>query len=380
MVTSSRMRTALLAAVLATASGASSAALVGVTPAEPVIDFGAGGIIDYVATTGLVTVSGVPATLFQTDPLIVGPILGTGDEDEALLSVQFKVDASGALVPGGVAGADLVIKGSVDTNFDSVPDYTGTLLEAEVIQFGHQDNVDGSGIDQFDLRLNAVGGALATLYAGRDLAVTITSEPSTEYATPFAGSFTSDFTGPAKGVVGATAPLVAESCKIKVQAQCSVEGGPFKDKCRIKQTRSWHHWDFQGRTHRGVAHRRYAYGAHGDPTPSWSSRYPGTDVTFRYVLRNKGATAVSGITVDDSFDSAVPGVPATLAPGASATMTRVVTLREALENTVVATASAGTASCGAVDTVVIRDKLRERRRHDYDDYKDKGTGDNDAKR
>lgn len=380
MFASSRIRTALFGAVLATASGVSSAALAGLTPAEPTVDFGANGIINYVAATGMVTVSGVPATLFQTDPFILGSILGAGEDDEALISIQFRVNASGALVPGGVAGSDLIVKGSVDTNFDSVPDYTGTLLEAEVTQFGFENNIDASAIDLFDLRLNAVGGALAPLYAGRDLAITITSEPSTEFLNPFNGAFTGDFVGPAKGVVGAIAPLVADSCSIKVSAQCSVDGGPFKDKCRIKATRSWLHWDWEDRNHHGTAHKRYTYGAHGDATPSWSNKFPGTSVTFRYVLKNRGTTNVSGITVDDSFDSAVPGVPATLAASASATMTRIITLREPIENTVVATGSFGSAHCGSSDTVVIRDKLRERRRHDYDDYKDKGDKDNDATR
>ncbi len=376
MKTLNLMRSAVACAALLGASAAADAALLGVSPAEPTLDFPASGIINYVASTGIVTISGVPATLFQTDPFILGSVLGTGVDDERLFTVQFKVDTAGNLVPGGIAGADLVVKGSVDTDFDSIPNYEGVLLEAEVIGFGFENGTAGLS-DFFDLRLNAVGGALAPLYAGRDLAISVTSEPSTEYPNAFNGAFLADFVGQAKGVLGSIAPLVAESCKLQLEAFCSVDGGPFKQKCRIKATRSWHHWDWDDRVQHGRTYKRYTYGSHGDPTPSWANRFPGTNVTFKYILTNIGTTPVSAITVDDSFSSAVPGVPASLTAGQSSTMTRVENLRDTIENTVAASGSYGTAFCGATDTVIVKEKLRERRRHDYDDFKDKGDKDND---
>jgi hypothetical protein len=80
--------------------------------------------------------------------------------------------------------------------------------------------------------------------------------------------------------------------------------------------------------------------------------------------------------VSDAFDTAVAGIPATLAPGQSATVTRTESLSEALENAVLVTGRYVTAQCTASDTVLIKDMLRDRRRHDYDDFRDKGRGDN----
>lgn len=356
----------------------SHAQLLGLTPAEPTLDFGGAGIISYDATTGLVTISGVPATLFQSDPFILGEVLGTGPEDERLMTIQFSVDSAGRFA-AGVDGPDLVIKGSIDTDFDGVPNYDGVLLQANVAQFGFEDGGPGAG-DNFDLRLHldtVTPGALATIYGGKDLAIRIVSEANAEFPTPFNGSFAAGFTAQAGGVIGTVDPLppMGGACKLDVDATCSVTGSPFKSKCRIKITRSAKHWEHEEFSFDGHTLRHSTYGMHGDPVPSWATRYAATAVTFRYVVTNTGTTPVIDLIVRDSFDTPVGGVPASLAPGESVTLTRIENLSEDLDVLVKAFGRNPPARCGDKDVVVIKEKLRDRRRHDDDRYRDKGRDD-----
>lgn len=347
------------------------AALLGVATSEPTLDFSGSGMIDYNATTGIVTISGTPATLFQNDPFIYGEVLGTGVDDERFITIEFKVDTLGNVVDGTAA---LTVKGSIDTNFDSVADYDGVLLQADVDAFGFQEG--GASDDVFDLRLTNVTGALAPLYAGKDLAVVVNSENSTEFPTPFSGGFAANFTGQAKGVLGAVDPVVVVGeCSLDVDAFCSVNGSPNKTKCRIKATKSSAHWEHVPRDYHGNSCQRSKYGMHGAPEPSWTRRYPATDVKFTYVVKNTGTTPISNLIVDDSFDTAVSGVPVTLAPGASITLTRTVQMREAMTDTVSVMGENGAAMCSANDNVVISDKMRKMQLHDMDDYKDKDKRD-----
>jgi hypothetical protein len=373
-----RIRTALsalsLAAAILLAPLPGRAALIGLSPSDATIDFGASGVIDYDATTGVVTISGTPTALFRPDPFLFGQVFGTGPEDEKLITVQFRVDASGNLV-SGVDGPDLIIKGSIDVDFDGVADYDGILLQAEVTQFGFQNGASG-GNDFFDLRLNNITGALAPLFAGDDLALSVLSEVTTEYPNPFSNSFTADFLGQAQGVVGAVDPIVAAACKLDVEAYCSVGGERRSSKCRIKKTKSPHHWNWEDRFLHGVSHyRRYTYGMHGLPVPGWASQHSSTEVKFTYVIKNTGTTPVGNLVIDDSFDTPVTGLPATLAPGQRVRLTRTERLREPLEDIVMVAGEYQSARCADVDTVVIREKLRDRRRHDDDHYREKDRDD-----
>ena len=352
----------------------SHAALLGVATNEPVIDIPAGAIVDYNAATGVVTISGEPSSIFRTDPFLLALINGASADNEKLVTVQFKVDPAGTFV-SGVTGPDVIVKGSIDADGDGLNEYDGTLLEGEVTQFGFE-NHDAPASDFFDVRVSILSGAIAPLYAGQDLGIAITSETSDEFPTPFAGSFTSDFIAAAKGTCGAATPLTSPSCALKVVAKCSVNGSAFKDKCRIQKTRSGKHWDWQERSCNGRTYKRYVYGFHGGQEPPWVNRYGYTNVTFKYIVTNTGATPVSNLVVDDAFDTPVPGVPATLEPGQSVTLTRTEKMREDIDNMVVASGSYQSATCGDTDTVVIKDKLRERRRHDYDRFRDKGDRDN----
>jgi hypothetical protein len=352
----------------------SQAALLGVVPNEPTVDFGGAGIVNYDAVTGLVTISGTPATLFQTAPFLYGEVLGTGVDDEKLVTIKFHVDSSGHLL-SGITGPDLIVKGSIDTDFDGVADYDGILLEAEVIAFGFEDGVAGAS-DVFDLRFDTVTGVLAPLYNGKDIALNVVSETSVEFLTPFAGSFASNFMGQAKGVLGATDPVLPPSsvaCQLNVAATCSVgDSSDDKTKCRIKVSKSPKHWEHVDVDYHGHTFRRSEYGMHGHQVPSWASRYPTTNVTFSYVVTNTGTTPVSNMLVTDSFETGVTGVPALLEPGASVTFTRVEKLSEGIDNTVTVMGEYQSAVCADSDVVVIKDKLRERREHDEDRYKDKG--------
>ena len=370
----SRMMWALTAAlVLVTGAPPARAALLGLAASEPTIDFGGAGVIDFNAATGILTISGQPSSLFRSDPFLLAIVNGATADDEKLVSVQIKLDGNGTLV-SGVTGADLSIKGAVDLDGDGVNDFDGILLQAEATQFGFLDGGQG-GNDQFDLRFNAVSGLLAGYFAGSDLVMTVVSEISTEYSTPFAGTFTSDFTGQAKGLVGITTPLQSPLCKLDVEAYCSVGGAPNAEKCRIKIGKSEKHWESEDRVCNGVSYKAYTYGMHGDPVPAWANRQPATSVKFSYVIRNTGTTTVSNLVVQDSFDTPVSGVPAALAPGQSVTLTRTESLREDIEDKVIVSGMYQTAKCGDQDTVVVKDLLRDRRRHDYDDFRDKGIGD-----
>ena len=59
-----------LAAGLAMATTSSQAALLGLEPDLPTINFGGAGIIDYDNATGIVTISADPAAVFSVSPFI----------------------------------------------------------------------------------------------------------------------------------------------------------------------------------------------------------------------------------------------------------------------------------------------------------------------
>lgn len=379
------LKKSCLALALVAAASLAHADLLGLVPNEPQIDFGADGIASYDAATGEVTVSGLPATLSQTllDPFIFGEVMGATGDDEKLVTVKFHVDAAGQFV-SGIDGPDVVVKGSIDVDFDGVPDYDGVLVEGEVTHFGFRDG--GAGDDAFDLRINITGGLLnqptlsstgvqlPALYGDNDLALQVASEVSTEFPTPFGGSFAASFAGPAKGILGSVAalPPVADSCKLDVEAACSVDGGPNKSKCRIKVAKSAKHWEHVWFDYHGRSCRKSKYGMHGQSVPSWANKYPKTDVKFTYVVTNTGTTPITNLLIDDSFDAPVSGLPTTLNPGQSISLVRTEKLNERLENVVAVMGESGTAMCSDRDTVVLRDKLRERREHDDDHFKDKG--------
>ena len=360
-------------AVTLLAGTASHAALLNLQVQNPTIEVAAGGVIAYNATAGVVTISGTPQILQQLMPFLFAEFQGTEIDDERLVTIQFKVDSAGRFV-SGVDGPDLVIKGAVDTNFDGVPDHDGVLLEAEVTAFGFADGVAGAN-DRFDLRLTPTGGLLAFLYAGRQLAVTVDGEPSADYPNAFSGSFTADFVGLAKAVVGAAEIMSTAPCRMNVRAFCAVNGGPDRQVCRIQVTKSPKHWEPVGHERMGHTFKVLKYGMHGAAVPAWTARQVGTQVRFRYVVTNTGPTPVNNLQLIDSFDTDPSGGPSLLAPGASYTFTRTESLHEGLVNMVLATGESGGQMCMAQDSVAVKDKVRKKRQHDDDRYLDKRARD-----
>lgn len=202
------LATLILAAALSITPQLASATLVGLSPNLPTIDFSGSGTIDYNASSGILTITGQPSTLFSIDPYIFSDILDADENTVRSLSISFYVDSNGNLIPNNTNQPDLIIIGAVDTDFDNITNYSGTLLTAKVMQFGYQNGASG-GDDTFDLQLDAIDGALAYLYGGQSLASLVISEVSSAYNTPFNNSFNHNWQGQAKGVIGFLVSAVA---------------------------------------------------------------------------------------------------------------------------------------------------------------------------
>jgi len=140
----------------------------------------------YNATTavGSFDLSSSPFTVQNspTDPslLVFGP---------KTFEIHFKTDGAGN-VTDGVAGADFVITGAVDSDNNFTPDDgpSVTLLSGEIKQFGSQDT--GTTTDLYEFRFGVDAGSLLGSFAGGDAGMTMSLENST-----FTGSFMQDFSG-----------------------------------------------------------------------------------------------------------------------------------------------------------------------------------------
>ncbi|MHC4718720.1 MAG: hypothetical protein ACYS5V_17280, partial [Planctomycetota bacterium] len=125
-------------------------------------------------------------------PRLVSP---TGDPPTEVLAIRARID-DGGLLFGGITNEDLIVVGEVDADGDGFVDYAGTLLTGEVAEFGFLDS--GGPTDQYDLRFTCTGGALADdFFLDQDIGVLVTSEGSS-----FIGSFSVNFSGGAKGILG----------------------------------------------------------------------------------------------------------------------------------------------------------------------------------
>ncbi|AEG02583.1 hypothetical protein [Methylomonas methanica] len=366
-----------LTALSALSSTVVQADLLGLTANLPTVTFGATGVIEYNANTSTVTVSGDPSKLFSLFPVIDAEVIDTSTEDIKDIAITFQIDATGNIVPNDAATPDLIVTGAIDVDGDGIVDYSGTLLSAEVSQFGFQNGTSG-GDDVFDLRLNRIGGDLAYLYSGRDLAISILSAANNEYATPFDGGFNTTWQSQASGKIGSTpssssVPPASDNCHLKMVAKCSVDGGPYRNKCRIKVTKSANHWERYEYAYNGQTFQMSKYGTHGYSIPAWATSFPTTQVTFKYNVTNDGDNPVSNILIEDSFDTPISGYQTSLAPGTSLSTTRTVELSEGIENDVTVLGNHGSEMCASTDIVVVRDKRRERKPHDNDDFKNKGN-------
>lgn len=152
----------------------------------PDITSDATGVYSYTAATDSFISTATPLAI-TFDGVTSIPITGT-DVSPRSYSVSFFVDAAGNFA-GGVLGDDLVIRGNIDVNGDSVIDYAGDLIKGEVTNFGWLDT--GTPIDLFDFTFDFTAGALSSFYSpGFKGGDKMTSEVST-----FTGSFASNFSG-----------------------------------------------------------------------------------------------------------------------------------------------------------------------------------------
>jgi len=187
----------------------SQASLLGLTPNLPTIDFSGSGMINYAPDSGIIELTGDPSSLFAVEPFIFANFMGTGVNNNKNIKIKFLVDNFGNVITGDSSSPDMIILGSIDTDGDGISDHNGTLLTAEVLDFGFLNGSPNTD-DVFDLHLNNVKGALAYLYNDQDLAIRIISEASIEYDNAFDNSFSTYWQAQAKGVIGATAPLAID--------------------------------------------------------------------------------------------------------------------------------------------------------------------------
>lgn len=170
---------------LALVTGRADAALLDLNMLLPDIHSNSTGLYSYNATTDLFTSSATPYYITFTGAF--GDAISiTGTKS---YNVGFYVNAAGNFA-GGIAGDDLVIKGDIDVNGDSVADYSGDLIRGEVTSFGWQDT--GTKFDLFNFTFDFTGGALSSFYAPHDFrgGDNFSSENSS-----FTGSFTTNFSG-----------------------------------------------------------------------------------------------------------------------------------------------------------------------------------------
>ncbi len=171
--------------------GSASAELLGDQPGEPNTLFNATGTTTYEAGNGLFSVQATPlSTLFAEGEARVD----FDSTQPRSLTIDFILDANGNVV-GGVPGDDLELVGTVNG-------FSGVLLTGEIDAFGF---LNFGTTDYFDARFTVTGGqwAEAGLFEGSTIFVSWVAGGST-----FAGSFTSSFSGGAKGNVGPGLPEI----------------------------------------------------------------------------------------------------------------------------------------------------------------------------
>jgi hypothetical protein len=194
------MRKPKFAAAVAFAAVASATtllgALLGVNPGLPTTTFSNPSSLNYSAATGVLAIQATPtSTKFDWLP---NPVIRLFDlASPRSLAIGMTLNSDGTLA-GGVAGDDLVLKGRVTGPDGVLYDGNGAtpLLTGEVDEA--LGSLNDPAIDLFDARFHVTGGLLAPFYAGFDAGVTIQSDNPTT----FAGSFTADFAGNAKGSIG----------------------------------------------------------------------------------------------------------------------------------------------------------------------------------
>ncbi len=175
-----------------------SSTLLGIDPDLPTITFNSTTGMNYDAVAQNLSIAATPTNI-RMDASTLGLFFS------GAVQLSASIDNAGNLI-----GGSLLVTGDVDVDGDFIVDHSGTLLTATVIDFGAEDT--GSTVDVFDFRLNQAGGALAGYYAGKDLGLRVVAERSN-----FIGTFTTDFTGGAKGELGSVEPEYVPTPGIDVE-------------------------------------------------------------------------------------------------------------------------------------------------------------------
>ncbi len=205
--------------------GVAQAGLVGVTPDFPLLAYDSTGVTNYNAATNAFTIDAQAVALRLSPTTPSAFVLPGGIPPSRMVQIRATIDESGSFV-SGAPGDDFVVMGEVTASGTL---YSGTLLTGEIVSFGFEETGTTFLIptDLFDFRIQITGGALAPLYSGRDIAMTVTVEMST-----FNNDFNVDFTGGAKGNIGGLDAI----CALSVEAQtCILPGAPPPpptDNCR----------------------------------------------------------------------------------------------------------------------------------------------------
>ncbi len=178
--------------------------LIGVSLEYPVASYDQIGQVTYTADPdadpntddGLFSAVAVPMRIVLPDA--EGNPVDYGDiEEPSLFQLQLQLDSSGNVI-GGVDGHDLRVEGVIDT-YILGQHFEGVLITGEIIEFGFQNST--ATYDQYDFRFVPTGGVLVTdttYFDGKDIGIRMGSASSN-----FDGDFTVDFSGEARGSLGA---------------------------------------------------------------------------------------------------------------------------------------------------------------------------------
>ncbi len=160
-------------------------------PSVPFIGFFGPEGLEYNATSDLFQLRAEPDVY---DDGVDFEFFDFSSANDLSLAVDFLIDSTGGFV-SGIAGNDLELRGSLDLPGGPFPDYDGILLTGEVLDYGAYDlNIGPQAIDTFYFRVQVTGGAMASVFAGQDIGIELSSEFST-----FNGVFTQNFSGRIKG-------------------------------------------------------------------------------------------------------------------------------------------------------------------------------------
>lgn len=210
----------LLLAVALAFSQVAGAALLGISLAsDTTVPYASGGNQGTLAfTSGNLVLNGfasrwtptpVAPASYGTD---AGYLFAVGSTTApATLKLNFNVSPAGVVSSG--AGNDLVLTGDAYAGPPSYAlQYSGVLLTGKIVSMGWNAN---SGFGTLDMRFKVTGGAMASLFGGKDIGLRLDLE-----ATTFTGSFAANFTaGRAKPTLGG----IGQLC-VALEKQVSVNG------------------------------------------------------------------------------------------------------------------------------------------------------------